>query len=644
MDKIQHVKKLTNELLQYCHEYYDLDAPTISDAEYDKKYDELFKLENEANFWLANSPTRKVQGKVLPYLEKVHHSVPMLSADKSTNIEDVERFVGNKEVLVSFKLDGATVVVKYLDGKLIQGLSRGSGVDGENITHTVRMIKNLPLTIPYQGYLEIRGEAVIPWKYYNEMNIDGSLGHPRNVCSGGLRQLDAKEAVNRNIYFYAFTLVNWRDVGVTTKKESLLFLFNNGFDVVCHTVANTSKNAIRASYALDRNIYQLPTDGWCFEYNDLAYGESLGSTGHHDRRLFALKPEVEEYETTLQNIEWTMGKTGQLTPTAIFDPTEIDNTIITKASVHNLSIMKSLRLKIGGKCFVYKANMIIPQILRCEGGEAEIIPPQYCPVCGGKTAVVKENESEVLVCTNSNCSGKLLGRLKFFVSKPAMNIDGLSEQTLAWLIDKGWINSFKDIYHLSDHKDEWQRCEGFGKKSVENILDAIEKSRNVKLSNFICALSIDGIGTAASKTITSHFNNDFDAFFGALTTNYEWSRLSDFGEVTARNIANFGAQNGDMVRELAKEMMFVKEDKKEVKENPFMGKSICCTGKLNYFTRDSINEKIVEIGAKVASGVSAKTDYLLTNTPDSGSSKNVNAKKFGTKIITENEFLKMLEE
>lgn len=293
MNKIEEIKSLTAELLRYCHEYYDLDSPTISDAEYDEKFDKLYTLENEANFWLANSPTRKVQGEVLPYLEKVHHSVPMLSADKSTDIEDVKKFIGDHFVVASYKLDGSTVVAKYKNGQFYQGLSRGSGTDGENITHTVRMIKNLPMTIPYKGYLEIRGEAVIPWKYYNEMNKDGSLGHPRNVASGGLRQLNANETAKRNICFYAFTLVNWQDVGIKTKLESLHFLFDNGFDVVPHVIVPTFGDGTVecAIDFLNRENYEIPTDGWCFEYNDLEYGESLGSTEHHDRRLFALKPD-----------------------------------------------------------------------------------------------------------------------------------------------------------------------------------------------------------------------------------------------------------------------------------------------------------------------------------------------------------------
>lgn len=641
MNKIEKIKSLTEELLRYCHEYYDLDSPTISDAEYDKKYDELFKLENEANFWLANSPTRKVQGEILPYLTKVKHSVPMLSADKSTDINDVKKFIGNNVVLASFKADGSTVVIKYNNGQLIQGLSRGSGTDGEDITHTVKMIKNLPTKIPYKNYIEIRGEALIPWRYYNEMNKYGSLGHPRNVASGGLRQLDANEAAKRNIYFYAFTLVNWRDIGVKTKQESLDFLSDNGFDVIPNILI-PSVSAVSVEEALnylDREVCDIPTDGWCFEFNDLAYGESLGSTGHHDRRLFALKPEVEEYETTLRNIEWTMGKTGQLTPTAIFDPTEIDNTIISKASVHNLSVIKSLGLKIGGKCFIYKANMIIPQILRCEGGDTEIVPPQYCPICSSKTAIVKENESEMLVCTNPSCSGKLLGRLKFFVSKPAINIEGLSEQTLHWLIVQGWVHSFKDLYHLRQYRDRWINFSCYGEKSVDNLLDAIEKSRSTTLDRFICALSIDGVGKSASKTISDAFNGDFSEFISAFDNGFDWTVLTDVGDITAQNINNYLAKNEAEIKELVKEFNFVLPTKVEIKENPLNDVRFCITGSFSQ-SRDKIKEQLEAKGAKFVSGVSKNLDILFCG--EKAGSKLTKAQSLGVRVAYEDELMKLL--
>lgn len=646
MDKIEKIKELTKELLQYCHSYYDLDSPEISDAEYDKKYDELLKLENEANFWLANSPTRKVQGEVLPYLTKVHHSVPMLSADKSTNIEDVKKFIGNKDVVVSFKLDGSTLVVKYNDGKFMQALSRGSGTDGEDITHTARMIKNLPMTIPYKGYLEVRGEALIPWKYYNEMNVDGSLGHPRNVASGGLRQLDSNEAAKRNIYFYAFTLVNWRDANINFKFKSLNFLYNNGFDVVPYIKLpefgdGTIETAIKY---LNRKSYENPTDGWCFEYDDLAYGESLGSTGHHDRRLFALKPEVEEYETTLRDIEWTSGKTGQLTPTAIFDPVEIDNTIITKASVHNVSVMKNLGLKIGGKCIVYKANMIIPQVLRCESGDFDIEIPEYCPICKGNTKVVKENESEVLMCTNPNCTGKKIALFEHFVSKKAMNIEGMSEATIEFLINKGWIHTFKDIYHLSNYKEEWQKCNGFGKKSVENILNAIEKSRNIKMENYLCALGIPNVGLSTAKILSNKFNGDYDEFVQAVLTGFDLTSLEGFGDIIKNSILTWIRSSG-LDDSLADEMNFVVEEKKQNDGVNLDGKTFCITGSLNHFAnRDALIADIETHNGKFVSSISAKCNYLINNDSTSSSSKNKKAQALNIPIITEEEYLQMIKE
>jgi DNA ligase (NAD+) len=640
MTKIDRIKALTKELLHHCYLYYDLDALEISDAEYDKKFDELKRLEDEANFWLANSPTRKVQGEVLPYLTKVRHSKPMLSADKSTDIEDVKKFVRDKEICASFKLDGSTVVVKYDGGKFIQGLSRGSGTDGEDITHTVKMIKNLPMTIPYKWYLEIRGEAVIPWKYYNAMNVDGSLGHPRNVASGALRQLDANEAEKRNIYFYAFTLVNWKWLGIETKSDSLQFLKENGFDVVPFESIYPNELEKTMNF-FDRALYENPTDGWCFEYNDLYYGESLGSTGHHDRRLFALKPEVEEYETTLRDIEWTLGKTGQLTPTAVFDPVEIDNTIVTKASVHNISIIKNLKLKIGEKCFVHKANMIIPQILRCDSDVFDVEIPKYCPVCGGETEVVTENASEVLMCKNPNCSGKLLGKLKFFVSKPAMNIDGLSEATLEKFIELGWLAKFIDIYYLDVNKADMVKLDGFGEKSVNKLLESIEKSKNIKLENFICALSIDGVGKSASKTIAEAFNGDFYQLLSAFKNGYNWADLQDIGDKTSTNITKYFTENEAEIVDLASEMRFSMPTKTITKQNPFSGKTLCVTGKLNHFTRDSINAKIIELGAKATGSVSKNTNYLITN-EQSGSSKYKKALELNIPIITEDEFLTMI--
>lgn len=643
MDNIQQIKKLTAELLQYCHEYYDLDSPTISDAIYDKKYNELEKLENEADFWLANSPTRKVQGEILPYLMKVHHSVPMLSADKSTNIEDVKKFIGDHFVVASYKLDGSTVVCKYNNGQFIQGLSRGSGTDGEDITHTVKMIKNLPMTIPYKGYLEIRGEALIPWKYYNEMNKDGTLGHPRNVASGGLRQLDANEATKRNIYFYAFTLVNWRDIGIKTKFESLRFLYNNGFDVVPHVQIPTYGTLEKSLAYLNRETYENPTDGWCFEYDDLEYGESLGSTGHHDRRLFALKPEVEEHTTTFRGVEYNTCRTGIVSLTATFDPVEIGNTTITRATLHNVDYFNSLELGEGDEIVVAKMNEIIPGVLQNNTCSNTYKLIDVCPSCGKPLIIKNTGTANVLYCQNENCPSRKLARFVHFVSKKGMAIDGLSEATLGKLISLNYINSFQSIYHLVDHRDQLIKLDGFGAKSVEKLLLAIEKSRNVKLENFIAALGIDGIGSSASKTIADHFENKFDYLLDATFCKYDFTQMPDFGEVMANNLQDYFDEYFAGICSLANEMIFIMPEKKTVANNPFNGKSLCVTGKLVRFTRDSINEKIASIGAKAVGSVSKNTDYLITNEA-SGSSKYKKAMELNIPILTEDEFLKMIGE
>lgn len=640
MEKINRIKELTVELLRYCHEYYVLDAPTISDAEYDKRFNELEKLENEANFWLANSPTRKVQGEILPYLEKVHHSVPMLSADKSTNIEDVKKFIGDHFVVASYKLDGSTVVVKYKDGQFYQGLSRGSGTDGENITHTVRMIKNLPMTIPYKGYLEIRGEAVIPWKYYNEMNKDGSLGHPRNVASGGLRQLNANEAAKRNICFYAFTLVNWQDVGIKTKFESLHFLFDNGFDVVPHVIVpafgdGTVECAIDF---LNRENYEIPTDGWCFEYNDLEYGESLGSTEHHDRRLFALKPEVEEHTTTFRGVEYNTCRTGIVSLTALFDQVEIGNTMVTRATLHNVDYFNGLKLGVGDEIIVTKMNEIIPGVIGNNTRSNTYKLIDRCPSCGEPLIIKNTGTANVLYCSNEDCPSRRLAQFEHFVSRKCMDIRGMSSVTLETFISHGFLHNFKDIYHLSDHYNEMIRLEGFGKKSIDSLLKSIEDSRNVKLENFIAALGIPNIGSSAAKTLAQHCNGDLQNLLDLWGHLFDFTSLNDFGAVMAESLNDYITHNFAEIVLLSQEMHFIVPEKSN--DNSLNGLKFCITGSFSQ-PRDELKKRLEAKGAKFVSSVSKNLDVLFCG--EKAGSKLTKAQQLGVRIAGEDELMKMLE-
>ena len=658
MKKIKRVKSLVEQLNHYRNEYYNNQKSEISDFEYDQLFDELSALERETGFIMATSPTQTVGYEVKSELTKVKHNHPMLSLDKTKDVDEVLKFLNDKDGVAMPKMDGLTCSVRYVDGNLISAETRGDGEIGEDILHCAKTIKNLPLHIDCKNEVIIDGEVVITYDDFEKINAklpeDQQYKHPRNLASGSIRQLDSKIASERNLKFVAWKVVKGCSNNVFPKCDEnsffdrLTFAELMGFDVVeSYGLPSfcTDKDIVELSIKVMKrwaNDNSYPIDGCVIGYDDVAYGDSLGATGHHLRSQIAYKFYDELYETKLLDIEWTMGKTNTLTPTAVFETVTIDGTDVSKASLHNISIIKKLGLTNNCTVRVYKANQIIPQIDSClHDGDSPIKIPKYCPICGGETKVVTENASEVLMCKNPNCLGKLLGRLKFFVSKPAMNIEGLSEAILEVLIDKGWIKQFRDIYYLYQHGREWERLDGFGEKSVAKILDAIDHSKNVKLENFICALSIDGVGKSASKTIADAFNGDFDAFYKAFKTHYNWADLSDIGDKTNQNITKYLTENEAEIVDLASEMKFVIQKKTEAKENPFMGKTVCVTGKLNSFTRDSINAKIAELGAKAAGSVSKNTDYLITN-EQSGSSKYKKAVELNIPIITEDEFLNMI--
>lgn len=636
--KIERIKELTEELNRLT-ELYDKGIPEISDKEWDDMYFELVNLEQEYNYVMPNSPTQRINYTVVNELQKVKHNHPMLSLDKTKDIEEIKSFVGNKDWIAMLKMDGLSCSLLYESGRLVRAETRGDGEIGEDITHNAMVIPSIPKIIPYKDRLVVDGEIICKLDDFKEFSEE--YKNARNFASGSIRLLDSNECAKRKLSFVAWDVVGDFGGECNVLNEKLRRLIDLDFEIVPFTIIGTIEESVEW---LKNHTNNYPIDGLVFKLRKCVEYEAMGRTEHHFRGGLAFKFYDELYETKLLDIEWTIGKTNILTPTAIFQTVNIDGAGISKASLHNISIIKKLGLTNNCTVRVYKANQIIPQIDSClQDGDSDITLPKYCPVCGGKTAIVKDNESEVLVCTNDNCSGKLLGRLNFFVSKPACNIDGLSEQILSFLIDKGWVKCFKDIYHLVEHKVEWQKCDGFGKKSVENILDAIEKSRNITLDRFVCALSIDGVGKSASKTISDAFGGDFVEFINAFDNGFDWTTLTDVGDITAQNINNYLAKNEAEIRELAKEFDFTLPTKVEVKENPFMGKTLCVTGKLVHFTRDSINAKIAELGAKAASSVSKKTDYLITNEA-SGSSKYKKAVELNVPIITEDEFLRMCGE
>lgn len=639
MNKINHIKELTAELLRYCHEYYDLDAPTISDTEYDKKFDELFKLENEANFWLANSPTRKVQGQVLDCFQKVQHSKPMLSAAKTKDVNEIKKFIGNNDFYCSYKLDGLTLVCIWDKGHFKQAITRGTGLIGEDVTEQAKMITNLPMTIPYDGYLELRGECVVSWENFRKINesLAEPYSHPRNLAAGSLRNLDTNITKQRNLSYVVFECVSGCDKD--HKLAQLDWLDHLGFT----TVDLCGAPVERCVDIMKPEEYQYPVDGLIFEFCSNSYSKSLPSTNHHEGCRMALKWADSTYETILRDVIWDVGRSGIISPVAVFDEVDLDGALTTKATLHNLSVIENLELGIGDTITVYRSNMVIPKIDDNLTRSNTLSIPDTCPCCGSKTEVKYTDNSKFLMCTNPNCYAKSLAKFTHFASRNCANIDGLSERTLEALISRGFLHTFKDIYHLKEHKNELIKIDGLGEKSVTTLLKSIEKSRDIKLDNFITALGIPNIGQSAAKTISDAFHGDHYDFIQALTYGYDFTQLDDFGAVMNKSLYDWWNSQDPMIELLPMEFNFILPTKIEVKENPFSGKTLCVTGRLEHFSRDGINAKIAELGAKAASSVSKNTDYLITNEA-SGSSKYKKAVELNVSIITEDEFLKMLEE
>ena len=642
MDKVQRIKELTSILQKASYAYYGLDRPLMTDKEYDDFYDELSTLEKETNCVLAGSPTIKVQGYLLDGFTKVKHTKPMLSANKTKDTKEIEKFVTNNRFYGSYKLDGLTVVVRYKNGEFTQGITRGTGIEGEDVTEQCRFIKNLPMTIPYKSNLELRGECVISWDEFKRINrnLDTPYSHPRNLASGTLRNLDLNIIKDRNLSFVVFECVT--DMKEDSKSETLIDVHNMGFEIVPITKLNSTVDQV--SNALQPEFYQYPTDGIIFELDSRKLSESLGSTSHHECCRMALKWEDELYETTLKDIEWNTSKTGLINPVAVFEPVDLDGAITTRATLHNVSYIEDLQLGIGDTIQVYRANMVIPKVHSNLTRSNAWKLPDKCPCCGGGVEIHNENGSKTLHCMNPDCKAKLLGKLVHFVSKNAINIDGLSEQTLQKFIDLGWLNTFRDIYYLSDHKEEMCKLDGFGKKSIDKLLESIEKSRNTTLDRFIYGLCIPLIGRTASKVIAKEFNNQAEEFYDIWCHSYDFTKLDDFGDAMNNSMKAFIRDNYRWIAEFIGEFNFRESDTNGNVKQVLEGKTFVITGSLKaYKNREELVSVIERNGGKVSGSVSAKTSYLINNDVASTSGKNKKAHDLEIPIISEGEFIQIIK-
>lgn len=644
MEKIDIVKRV-KELNTASKTYYNGNKPIMSDYEFDCKFDELKKWEEETGIVLSNSPTQNVGYDVVSNLEKTTHSHPMLSLDKTKSVDDLIKFSSGKDCVISLKMDGLTVLNTYDNGKLQKSETRGNGEVGEVITHNAKVFEDFPINIPFDRRFEIEGEAIITKDDFEHINTSGEYKTCRNLASGSVRQLDSRIAKDRHVHF-----ITWKvPFGFTTYIDGFRIAKGYGFEVVPYVTYNSNTDDINKKIEQLKAVAEeksYPIDGLVISYNDVEYGKSLGMTGHHPKHSLAFKFYDEEAVTILQDIKWGMGKTGQLTPVGIFNEVQLDNTTVNKASLHNVSILKELQLGIGDEITVYKANQIIPQVRENLTKSNIFNIPDKCPICGQPTRIVKENDSEVLECTNPDCKGKILGKLVHASSRNALDIENLSESTIEKFINLGWLNSIKDIYHLSDHENEMKTLEGFGKKSVEKLLDSIEKSRNTNLQHFLYSLSIPLLGKTASKLIAEACNYNFDAFVGALQSGGRdaFVYIDGIGEALGKSIIGYWNKNGEAIVELAQEFTFEKPIVTAKTNNSLESKIFVITGNVNHYpNRNALKADIETHGGKVSGSISAKTSYLINNDINSTSSKNKKAKELNIPIITEEQFLSMLK-
>lgn len=653
MDKVD-IAKRVKELNAASEAYYNSDNPIMSDYEYDNKLEELRLWEEETGIVFANSPTHNVGYKVADELKEAKHNHPMLSLDKTKSVEELIEFAGDNNCFLSVKCDGLTTSLHYIDGVLVSAETRGNGVTGQDVLQNVLTMSNVPKEIPYNDELIIDGETIIGWDTFNKINENlpnqDKYKHPRNLVSGSLQLLNSKEAAERNMRFIAWRVINGFN------HESVFFDLKeaekNGFETVpMWTYSNNSSDKNNIRQMLDdlrkqADNHNIPYDGAVMAVDNYKLADSMGRTDKFFRHSMAYKYEDELFETVLTDIEWNVSKSGLINPVAIFSPIDLGGAITTRATLHNITYIKDMMLGIGDRIRVYRSNMVIPKVHDSIDKSGNFNIPDKCPICGQPTRIVKENDSEVLVCTNDNCKGKLLGKLTHAVSRNALNIDGLSEATIEKFINLGWLNSIKDIYNLSEHKDEMKKLDGFGSKSVDKLLNSIEQSRNTNLQRFLYSLSIPLLGNSASKDIAEFCGNNFNSFVGALTEGGKdaFTSINGIGEALGKSIINYWNKHSEEIMDLAQKFTFSKDEKIEKFENDKInGKVFVVTGSVNHYkNRNELKTDIEKNGGKVSGSISSKTSYLINNDIDSNSSKNKKAKELNIPIITEEQFLSML--
>ena len=645
MDKKERIKELVDILNKASKAYYQDAKEIMSNFEYDAVYDELVQLEKDTGIVLANSPTVNVGYEVVSELPKEQHESPMLSLDKTKEVSVLADFAGDKKSLLSWKLDGLTVVLTYQQGKLFKAVTRGNGEIGEVITNNAKTFKNIPLSIPYEGRLVLRGEAIIKYSDFEKINREiedaqAKYKNPRNLCSGSVRQLNSEITAKRNVNFIAFALISAENVDFKNSiEQQYLWLEQQGFEVVERKEVTSSNMEETVKYFAEKiKEYDYPSDGLVLMYDDIEYGLSLGRTAKFPRNGIAFKWEDEQAETTLEYIEWSPSRTGLINPVAVFKPVELEGTTVTRASVHNISIMEELKLGDGDTIKVYKANMIIPQISENVTKSGKCVIPEICPACGERTEIKNDNGVKTLYCPNKQCPAKHVKLYSLFVSRNAMNIDGLSEETLEKFIDAGYIHEFADIFNLSRYQKEIVETPGFGQKSYDNLIDSLNKAREVELHALLYSLGIPNIGVANAKLICKYFNNNIEKITHA--TAEELVKIDGIGDKMAVKFVEYFSdkENIKKFNNLLNELTIIKEENNE--EQNMTGLNFVVTGSVERFAnRNEVKDYIEKRGGKVTGSVTSKTNYLINNDLLSNSSKNKKAKELGIEIINEEQFL-----